>query len=95
MNSPETSPQTPYIPLSELSSLLKNPALKISEYRVLAQLLLALDGQSYRAVSVSELAEKLGQDRARVSGALGVLAQEKLIARGAKIGRNYTYRLTL
>lgn len=75
--------------------ILKNPALKITEFRVLAHLIEHLESDAYRPVSVTQLAKSINQDRPRVSAALATLVNQKIIIRGTKIGRESTYRITL
>lgn len=79
----------------KLAAILRNPSLKITEFRILAHLLGYLEGDSYRPVSITELAHSIGQDRPRVSTAMATLAEQKIITRGPKIGRSYTYRINL
>lgn len=78
-----------------LAAILRNPALKITEYRVLAYLLEHLENDSYRPVSITELAHSISQDRPRVSGAMATLVEQKIITRGPKIVRSYTYRINI
>lgn len=78
-----------------VSALLLNSSLKVTELRVLGVVLRDLDDCSFRKLSVSEIAMQLGIDRSRTSLALKVLAQQKIIEQGQKIGRFHTYRLLL
>lgn len=78
-----------------VSSLLLNQALKVSELRVLGVILRDLDTYSFKQISVSEVAVELGVNRSRVSLAVKVLVEQKIIEQGQKIGRCFTYRLLL
>lgn len=76
-----------------LSSLLKNQNLKISDYRLLAELLTILETTSFNPISTVGLSTKLGVNRSSLSASLGRLERAQIIQRGTKIGRLFTYRL--
>lgn len=79
----------------DVAKILKNPALKITEFRVLAHLIEHLESDAYRPVSITKLARSINHDRPRVSAAVATLAAQKIIIRGTKIGREFTYRINL
>lgn len=80
-------------PLNSVSALLKNRSLRLADYRLLGELLGRLSSDSYSPISTVEIGAEIGLDRTSISASLGRLEEAKIIVRGPKIGRLYTYRL--
>ncbi|GAA1754423.1 hypothetical protein GCM10009794_18930 [Rothia terrae] len=89
----ETTQEYDIMTYPALSSLLKNQNLKISDYRLLAELLMTLETTSFKPLSTVDLSTKLDVNRSSLSASLGRLERAKIIQRGTKIGRLFTYRL--
>lgn len=82
-----------YQALNTLSSLLENESLHLADYRLLGELLKRLKGDSFLPISTVEIGREIGLDRTSISASLGRLEEAKIISRGSKIGRLFTYRL--
>lgn len=82
-----------YQALNTLSSLFENESLRLADYRLLGELLKHLKGDSFLPISTVEIGREVGLDRTSISASLGRLEEAKIISRGPKIGRLFTYRL--
>lgn len=67
--------------------------LKLGDYQVLMALFARLDWDNFLHLDLSDLAKKLGRDRAGLSRAVARLVAEGVLIRGPKVGRSHTYRL--
>ena len=76
-----------------LESLAKDRDLKSEHHRVLYYLFSRLDFDNFIQVPQAEIVQELGIHKSKVSKAIKLLSDKKIILRGPKVGRSSSFRL--
>lgn len=76
-----------------LEALATDKDLTLEHHRVLQILMSRLDFQNFIQIPQSEISSKLDMDKAKVSKAIKLLVDKKILFRGPKIGRSSSFRL--
>ena len=76
-----------------LEALAKDRDLKLEHHRVLYYLFSRLDFDNFIQVPQAEISQDLNMRKSKVSMAIKLLTDKKIILRGPKVGRSSSFRL--